>query len=354
MKERLSNIELLRIISIIGVIILHFNNPSIGGGISLVKSNSVNYYILYLLESCFVIAVDVFMIISGYFLINNNKRNIWKPIELIFQVIFFQICKYLIIGFFSDNISIKGIIRSIIPSNYFVILYITVFIISPFINVLIVNLNDKARKKFIIILFLFFSIYPTIVDLISEISKHQFIGLSSIGMYGSQWGYSIINFALCYITGAYLCLYKDLLFKVRKTKLLLCFIINIFIITVWSIINNYIGFYTEKSALEYCNPIIILNAIIIFLLFSKVEFKSNIINKLSKATFTVFLCHSILIRKNIVEFIVLLNPIIMLLSIFLYAIVIYFIFYIVNVAFLILKKTIFKKLEEKIDLTIDI
>lgn len=33
-KQRNSNIELLRIMSMIGVIILHYNNPEIGGGLS--------------------------------------------------------------------------------------------------------------------------------------------------------------------------------------------------------------------------------------------------------------------------------------------------------------------------------
>lgn len=31
-RDRESNIELLRILAMLGVIILHYNNPSIGGG----------------------------------------------------------------------------------------------------------------------------------------------------------------------------------------------------------------------------------------------------------------------------------------------------------------------------------
>ena len=30
-KERQSNIELLRVLAIVGVVILHYNNPTIGG-----------------------------------------------------------------------------------------------------------------------------------------------------------------------------------------------------------------------------------------------------------------------------------------------------------------------------------
>ena len=36
-KERQSNIELLRILAILGVIILHYNNPEIGGSSMLRK-----------------------------------------------------------------------------------------------------------------------------------------------------------------------------------------------------------------------------------------------------------------------------------------------------------------------------
>lgn len=35
--DRESNIELLRILAMLGVIILHYNNPSIGGGYHLLK-----------------------------------------------------------------------------------------------------------------------------------------------------------------------------------------------------------------------------------------------------------------------------------------------------------------------------
>lgn len=36
-RDRESSIELLRIFAMIGVILLHYNNPSIGGGLSFVK-----------------------------------------------------------------------------------------------------------------------------------------------------------------------------------------------------------------------------------------------------------------------------------------------------------------------------
>lgn len=49
---RQSNIELLRIIAIIGVVILHYNNPGIGKGFVFVEENSPNFWFLYYIESC--------------------------------------------------------------------------------------------------------------------------------------------------------------------------------------------------------------------------------------------------------------------------------------------------------------
>ena len=65
-RDRESNIELLRILAMFGVIILHYNNPSIGG-LSFVKYGSLNYWFLNIAESIFVCAVNLFMIISAYF-----------------------------------------------------------------------------------------------------------------------------------------------------------------------------------------------------------------------------------------------------------------------------------------------
>ena len=143
-KERQSNIELLRILLIIGVIILHYNNKTMGGGFEYVKYGSINFYILYILESVFICAVNLFMLISGYFMINSMKRSLWKPIELFVQVIIFSLGLYVLkIIVNADDFSVKSLVGRFIPSNYFVVLYCTVYIISPYINKLMLSLDKK-------------------------------------------------------------------------------------------------------------------------------------------------------------------------------------------------------------------
>lgn len=296
-KERKSNIELLRILSILGVIILHYVNPSIGGGIAYTEEGSINFYILYILASIFVCAVNLFMLISGYFMSMSQKRSLWKPIELIIQVIAFSFGRYVLVsGLLKGNFTIKGAVASLVPSNYFVILYCVVFLLSPYINLIFNNLTEKQIKTFVLIVLLVFSVYPTLVDCANEVTNHQWIGLSSVGAYGSQWGYSCVNFVMMYIIGAYLRRCRSGVKEISTSKLLVLLGICTTVLVIWSRMNDKIGYFTEKTAWEYCNPVVILEAIIMFVIFSRLKIEViKPINVLSKATFSVYLLHGIFI-----------------------------------------------------------
>lgn len=54
------------------------------------------------------------------------------------------------------------------------------------------------------VVFLLFSVYAIGVDLLNEIVGQEIVGLSSIGAWGSQSGFTIVNFSLLYCLGAYL------------------------------------------------------------------------------------------------------------------------------------------------------
>ena len=350
-RNRESNIELLRILAMLGVIILHYNNPSIGGGLSFVKSGSINYWFLNLIESIFVCAVNLFMIISAYFMASSNKRDLWKPIQLLAQVIIFSVSKYTLISMIKCNFSIRGLVGALIPANYFVILYIVVFIISPYINLIFVHLDSRKRKLFICTLILLFSVYPTIVDVLIEVTKHSFNGLSSIGVYGSQYGYSIVNFALCYCVGAYIRFESEDISKVNTSKLIGGLLACVIIMTVWSALNDRIGYFTEKTAWEYCNPLVIVSAVCIFLLFKRINIKnSKLINSLAKGSFTVYLIHINLVTHVGVKLFVNKNIFFLLLHMALSSALIYFVCWIIYLVYSKFEKVAFGYIKKKIQL----
>lgn len=301
MKERNSSIELLRIFAIIGVIILHYNNSAIGGGFKYVTEGSINQYYLFFSENVFICAVDLFIMISAFYLSGTKKRRFIKIVELNVQVIAFRLAVYVASGIISGNgLSIKSIVGCLLPINYFVILYSVLYILSPYINTLIEKLSRNDFKKLIITLVLIFSVWTFLVDFLENLAGHTFNGLSTVGMYGSQYGYSIVNFILVYFVGAYI---KRNEIEIRKVKAIILMVALISVMYVLSIMEHKVGL-SGITTWNYNNPLIILLSAVVLLLFMNWNFNSKVINELARGTFTCFLFHGNLITKvHIVDFV---------------------------------------------------
>lgn len=318
MVQRKSNIELLRILSIFGVIILHYNG-NIGNALELTINKQLNHNVLLYLESVCICAVNLFVLISGYFLCKSDRRKIEKPVKLILQVIIFSIVLYLVSVILGKNtFTTKEFLIHFIPSNYFVILYVTLYFLSPYYNIVIKNIDKSLFKKMILTMFILFSIYPYFVDFLEVFLKTDLTGLSSIGILGSQQGYTIINFSLMYFIGAYI-RYNDI--NISSKKLLL-YLLGISIsIYVMKILPNM-----GEIALEYCNPLVIIEAVIIFIIFKNWNINYNkLINSFAQCSFTVFLFHSALLPFFKVDIFVRKNLLIMLIHLCLSVVMIYFI-----------------------------
>ena len=159
-NDRDSNIELLRVFTMIGVVMLHINNSQMGGLFNAVGNNKLFVLVLNLFESISVCAVNIFVIISSWFLSKTTKRNVFKVLELVFQVTLISVVFYLIsIVNTSEKFSLMKLCSVLILKNWFVVLYIVLYLISPFLNILTDNLSKK--KLYIIscnIIFDFFSL----------------------------------------------------------------------------------------------------------------------------------------------------------------------------------------------------
>jgi len=324
--ERNSGIELLRIIAIMGVVILHYNNSASGGGFRYVKEGSINQYYLFFTENLFIGAVDLFILISAYFLCTTKKRRIIKVVELNIQVIVFRIAGYLLSSLMGGNaLSIKALIGFALPVNYFVILYSVLYIVSPYINVLIENISKKDFKKLIIIVVLIFSVWTIKVDFLVSFKGEFFNGLSTVGMNGSQYGYSIVNFVMIYMVGAYLRINE---IKLRKGTAAALITVLLFILYAVSLVEHKMGF-SRITTWNYNNPLLILLATSVFLLFLNFSFNSSIINELAKGAFTCFLFHEYLITEVRIEEVVNNSLLILILHQICVAIVLYLLSYVV-------------------------
>ena len=289
---RESGIELLRIICICGVIVLHYNGSF---AMKLVTPNSANHYLLLLLESVFICAVDLFVLISGYYLCTTNSRKAVKITDMLIQVVVFGILSYIVSCHICHTYpSMTSLAKSAIPNNYYVTLYLMLYFLSPYINIALHKLTDKQLGFLVMSCFVLLAVWPTVLDFKFLLTGTVRNGLYTISSNGSQYGYSLLNFSLMYLIGTYL-RRKDNTGKIWVNLLGAAVCIGaIFVLQQ----------YCSTAALSYCNPFVIMLAVFYFRLFKAMHFRSVLVNTLAKGTFTVFLFHNVfLFRVRIHEFV---------------------------------------------------
>lgn len=314
--ERNSNIEFLRIGATLGVILLHYNNSSFGGGFKYVEPMSVNFYILLIIESLCICAVDLFMLICGYFSCDKKSVNLNKPFHLLLQVVLFSFAWNIVAGIVTNNLTVKRILLSFLPTNYFVILYITVYMFIPYLNIV----YDYMNRTFMTLLLLLFSIYPSCVDVLRQVTGQELFGLSSVGAYGSQYGYTIVNFVLMYYVGMFCRKYDSKMSKRANTIWLLAVVSSV---SLWAYISILLN-SSYNTAWMYCNPLVIILAYLFFRLFSGFNIgKLKTVNRISAASFTVYLVQGYFLKFMNAEKAVSSNPFVMLCHMALTSIAIY-------------------------------
>lgn len=296
MKERNIGVDLLRIIAMLMIVLLHI----LGMGKFITNTNNEEFYqISVLLEIICIVAVNCYVLITGYFQVNTTFK-IKKLITIWIKVILYSISIYLILILFNKrNFSISECIKSFFPvitnSYWFVNCYLLLYILSPFLNKLIKNMNKGEFQKLLIVLLVVFCIFPSILPASFNLDNTA--------------GYGIIWFIVLYFIGAYIRLH----FKINYNNR-----INLFIYFLISVINyiiflgikyisnllNIQDFSIRLYNYNFCT--VFLAAIFLFLYFKNLEIKNvrikNLISKIAPLTFAVYIIHTQIALTEVLYF----------------------------------------------------
>lgn len=282
---RQSNIELLRIIAAIGVIVLHYNNADLNGAFGVVPSHSLGAYFLYFLEALFIGSVDMFMMIFGRFQAGKKEVRIEKIVFLLLQVSIVHVVYYLTkVLFFGTHFTVIGLVRKILPSNYFIVTYCVVLALSPFINKLLDSL--KSKKQLLIILLFCFSVFPACLIALDFFTGISLPGLNTIAYHGSGKGYTALNYILMYIIGAST---KDLKLK-RSTcviGMIVCFLPQLGLEFAKHLASRY-----PDNIHSYCSPFVIGFVFFTLMFFTTLDIGiKKPINFIAGGSLMVYLTH---------------------------------------------------------------
>ena len=266
-KERKSNIELLRVIVMYMVLLLHANVTTFGWpeGDTLTTVSRLS------MESITIVAINVFILITGYF---GTSFKISRIANILFQIIFTVFTVTLILigfGLFKFG-SLKELIHGFYFWDYwFLNSYLVLVMISPILNLAVKTMKQSSLKILLIALFV----------VLSLIDGDFFISPPGIG---ANSGYSVIWFMYVYLLGRYLYAYP---INFSVTKLIVLYLVGL--------IGSFIlMMYCHDFG--YNSPFILIQSIAFFSLFLKLDFTSKTVNFIASSSLMVFLlhCHPVL------------------------------------------------------------
>lgn len=289
-KQRQVNIELLRIVAMFMVVVLHCN--VFGENMRNTDPLTLNWFGVWFLEKVSIVAVNCYVLISGYFLITSEFK--WRKLFSIwFQVLFYSICFYFVIGAKYGWGAMFTLMHSFLPistkSYWFATTYLALYAISPFLNIAVRSMSKIQMQCCILVLVIIFSLWPSVLPFVSSLD-------------GSN-GYGIIWFVVLYLIAAYINLYQPQMSINKKYPLLIYFTV-VLLSMLCLVVEQKVSFPWTVAFQRYNGIGVLVASLSLFIYFLGIDFKQARINRtivvLSSLTFGVYLIHeNFLVREHL-------------------------------------------------------
>ncbi|MBR5920577.1 MAG: acyltransferase family protein [Bacteroidales bacterium] len=277
-KERQSGMELLRIIAMFLVLVVHAGFFSLGSpSFEDVHTNSLSSFTRIFFQSLSIGCVDMFVLLSGWFGIRPKKKGF---LSFVYQCAFFLFGIYAVCLVFGlSPLNKKGIAGCLLLLNWnwFIKAYLLLYILSPVLNAFIDSSTEKQHRMVLIAFFLFQTFYSWFSDAAIFFEK----------------GYSTISFIGLYMLARYASKYKERVLTWKRCWYLCFFIVSVLLLALLYYLASYYRVDILRTRmLRYDNPLVILSAFSFVVYFSKLSFKSTIVNWIAASSFAVFLLHT--------------------------------------------------------------
>lgn len=226
-----------------------------------------------------ICAVNVFLIISGYFGIKWKFKSLFN---LVFQLFFYAFAVYGVAAMLGViDFSIKGFLSNVtcLYTHWgFITYYLLLYLCAPLLNSFVQQVTNKQLLGFIIILVL----------------SETFITRD----------YAFLNYCTMYLIGRYISVSDAV--HCERIKPGLWYWITTFLI--FGLVYSSFKFLHIVDAgvmqalpwgLSYSAPLVILQAVFLFIWFARLSFQSRIVNWCAASCLSIFLIHMHPSIKNI-------------------------------------------------------
>lgn len=273
-KQRSSNFELLRIVCMLLIICGHIVMVH---GYDEVGDSS--WYIKQVVNPFCTIAVNVFVLISGYFGIKLDTKKLWKLNWMVtfYCVAFLLMAYYVGIHSFDARKDWMQFVPVVTKQYWFITVYFALCFVSPFLNKLVEVLEKDMYKKLLLTCFALFVVLPSF----AVILNFKTITLDS--------GYGLINFMFLYMLGRYISLHFSPTWN--RYIYLIGYFCSMSVMAAFQILYSKILGFDFDALISYDTLFTFTGAVSLFLFFQQLRFTSKIINALAAPCFAVYVIH---------------------------------------------------------------
>ena len=258
LKERDTSLDLIRIIAFLSVISVHFflnsgfyDQPVVGN----------RMYVMVLLRSFFMNCVPLFMILSGY-LLNRKKVSVKYYVGGLKTVFIYVLASIFCLVYMAQEKPISigtGFLMTLdfsaAPYAWYIEMYLGLFLLIPFLNLVYHGLENKKQKQFLLFIMLSMTALPLAINI-----DHQII---------PAW-WSAIYPLTYYFIGAYLSEYLPKI-KIRYLLVLLC--LHVICMGSFCFIRSYNATFEWGMWCDWGSLSNTITAVLVFMIVKKIPTK---------------------------------------------------------------------------------
>ena len=288
-EERNYALDLLRILSMLMIVFLHSNSH---GGLFYPPESGLDGYVIlsWAVEALCIVSVNVFVLISGYFLCEQSFR-LSRVVRLIIQTVFYSwIISTVMILTGKSTVSIKELLYSVFPVSFerywFVTAYIGLYLLSPLLNKCLNLLTKRQHAASVAVLVVLMAVWSDLIPMSDP--------------FGVGRGYGLIWFVVLYTIAAYIRKHLDVT-KIRGALLTYfgASLVLLLMMLALYFLSQKISFLYEYSFysyyVRYNATIVLVASVALFVAFLKMRIESecakHVIKVVAPLTLGVYLIH---------------------------------------------------------------
>ena len=220
------------------------------------------------------IGVILFVLISGYWGIKPSIKGFSKLLAI--TAILYLPLELMQCATGGGNL-VKTLMFITNTPYWFIRTYLFLYLISPILNTFLKNTHQSKIN--------------IVLAAMSIICRY--FGTTR-GDPSRNDGKNITNFMFLYLLGKTIHNYKSKWENIPKIAIISCILVlnaTIFFLLLYYNRNTTAGTFLWSISMPYCSPLLIINASLVFILFSQLHLNSKLVNNLAKSVFAVYLIH---------------------------------------------------------------